>query len=113
MSGSIIGNQPQIRSLYRHIVRAARAFPSIKRDKLVEEVRSEFRAHATETDPEELRTRFHLAFKGLDQLSMYTDLSKRRGDWSVNLDSNPMPRPATEEELAEDAAAAAAAAAAK
>jgi hypothetical protein len=34
---------------------------------------------------------------------MYSDLPKRRGDWAVNLDANPMPRPATEEELEDDA----------
>ena len=49
-----------------------------------------------------LQQLFHLAHKGLGQLSMYSDLPKRQGDWAVNLDANPMPRPATEEELEED-----------
>lgn len=31
--------------LYRQIMKAAKTFPSIKRDKIVEEIRHEFRAH--------------------------------------------------------------------
>jgi len=100
---SIIGKPVEIRSLYRAIVRSAKAFPSVKRQKLVEEVRSEFRAHSGETDVAMLETYFQTALKGLEQLNMYSNLPSRHGDWSVDLESNPMPQPpATEEEVKQE-----------
>ncbi len=42
----------RVRELYRGILRHARAFPSIKRDEMVEEIRNEFRENASLKDPD-------------------------------------------------------------
>jgi len=88
----------QTKGLYREILRAARAFPSIKRDSLVDEVRREFRANMNETDTQILQDQFQIAFKGLEQLSMYVTTVRSQGDWSVQLESNPMPKGYVDEE---------------
>ena len=80
--------------LYRDIIRSARIFPSKNRNKIVQEIRDEFRRNRnmeTIAANEQLK----LAFKGLDQLNAYSNLPKKRGDWAVSLESNPMPRPQT------------------
>jgi cytochrome c oxidase assembly factor 4 len=79
--------------LYKRILGAARAFPSIKRDKLVEEIRTEFRANANEADGPRMQEQLGVAYKGLEQLSMYSGLKSNRGDWAVSLETNPMPKP--------------------
>lgn len=79
-------------SLYRSIIKAAKAFPSIKRNKIVEEIRVGFRANAKENDAAKVKASLDLATKGLSQLSAYTSLPKSSGNWSVNMDNEPMPR---------------------
>jgi hypothetical protein len=81
--------------LYRNIVKAAKRFPSKKRDKILREIRYEFRKNSTETNPQKIDQSIMLAKKGLGQLSMYSDLSDNRNAWSVTLDQEPMPKPAT------------------
>ena len=57
----------------------------------------EFRANRNETDSTRLDKQIHLAKKGLAQLSMYSNLSNQQGNWSVDLDQEPMPQPKPKE----------------
>jgi LYR motif-containing protein 4 len=95
-TGSVNMKRHNILGLYRAVLRSARAFPSIKRNSLVEEVRREFRANVDEKDAETQRGLLQVALKGLEQLQMYSDLPKNKNDWSVSLETNPMPRPPEE-----------------
>jgi hypothetical protein len=79
--------------LYRHILRNARAFPSIKRDKLVQEIQHSFRANRGETDPDKLRVMYSVADKGLEQLMAYTRPVVRGNTIEVSLEEDPMPKP--------------------
>ena len=45
--------------LYRHILRAARRFPSIKRDAIVQEIKAEFAANKVLHSPYEAVTSAH------------------------------------------------------
>ena len=86
MSGSTL-------QLYRQIVRAAKAFPSIKRIKILNEIRSGFRDNKQLPAGPVLSEKLALATKGLQQLSQYSNLSKRGGgNWAVNMETEPMPR---------------------
>lgn len=85
-------------SLYKAILSAARRFPSKKRDSIVKEVQYEFRVNKTESDKEKVLQQINIAIKGLGQLSMYSDLPKNASDWSVNLETTPMPKPKEESE---------------
>ena len=66
--------------LYRSIVKSAKRFPSIKRDKLVANIRMEFRQNASCSDPKKVNGYLELAIKGLDQLNAYSNLPKHN-DW--------------------------------
>jgi cytochrome c oxidase assembly factor 4 len=77
--------------LYRRILLSAKSFPSIKKQKIIEEIRSEFRAKKSLTDEKEIRMAIDVATKGLHQLSMYSSLNQRSSTWSVSLDNCPMP----------------------
>lgn len=77
-------------SLYRQILFAARRFPSIKRHKIVEEIRQGFRENKS-LGGEELKVKLDVAIKGLGQLQQYTTLPKSSTSWSVSMENNPMP----------------------
>lgn len=79
--------------LYRHILRHARAFPSIKRDRLVREIQQSFRDNSKEADAEKLRVLYSVADKGLEQLMAYTRPVVRGNTIEVSLEENPMPKP--------------------
>ena len=81
----------QVLHLYRSILGAARRFPSIKRNKIVEEIRTGFREHR-HAKGDELQAKLSIAIKGLSQLEQYSSLSKKATSWSVNLEQNPMPQ---------------------
>ena len=87
--------------LYRSILGAARRFPSIKRNKIVEEIRTGFRQHRDATG-DELQAKLSVAIKGLSQLEQYSSLSKTATSWSVNLEQNPMPQSAEREAKARE-----------
>ena len=78
-------------SLYRNILRHARIFPSIKRDKVVLEIMDSFRRNRNEQDPEKLRVHLLLGTQGLEQLKSYTCLKDKPGNLSVTMHQNPMP----------------------
>lgn len=71
--------------LYKHILRAAKAFPSIKRGAVLEEIRAEFRANKETADPASLRQQLQAAVRGLQQLEEYSGLDVRGADWEVSL----------------------------
>ena len=93
MSGSL-----SLIHLYRNVIKAAKKFPSKKREKILQEIRFDFRKNAKETDPQKVQQCINLAKKGLGQLSMYSNLSGTHGGWSVTLDQEPMPKPAPKNE---------------
>ncbi len=78
-------------SLYRQILYAARQFPSIKRHKIVEEIRVGFRENKN-LQGEELKVKLDVAIKGLSQLHQYTTLPKSSTSWSVSMETTPMPQ---------------------
>lgn len=78
--------------LYRQIIKAAKIFPSIKKLKILAEIRFEFRQNRSITNEEEIRKYRDKAIKGLEQLSMYSDLPKNAFNWKVDLEKEPMPQ---------------------
>lgn len=93
-------------SLYRQILFAARRFPSIKRHKIVEEIRQGFRENKS-LHGEELKVKLDVAIKGLGQLQQYTTgLPKASTSWSVSMETNPMPNMKKTEERPGEARAA-------
>lgn len=71
--------------LYRHILKEAKVFPSIKRNTIIEEIRLEFRTNSSETDSEKIKQQIKVAVRSLEQMESLTKLDKKSSDWSVNL----------------------------
>jgi uncharacterized membrane protein YgcG len=57
--------------LYRHILRAAKEFPSVKRSTIIREIKAEFRANKDVADPDKLAHCRQLAERGLSDLNAY------------------------------------------
>ncbi|KAK9829362.1 hypothetical protein WJX72_005410 [[Myrmecia] bisecta] len=77
--------------LYRQILRAAKQFPSIKRNQIVEDIRQEFQAHKNLTDSGAIRLQRQLAVDGLRQLEDYVGVTqKKSNDWDLSLRGNSM-----------------------
>ena len=81
-----------IRRLYKQILLNAQAFPSIKRDALVENIKLTFRENMHLTG-EPAKVELDLAMKSLAQLRSYTGFSDDDPNWSVAMMTNPMPQP--------------------
>mmetsp|Transcript_70190 Transcript_70190/g.137862 ORF Transcript_70190/g.137862 Transcript_70190/m.137862 type:complete len:90 (-) Transcript_70190:52-321(-) len=77
--------------LYKNILYCAYRFPSIKRAKIVEEIKLGFRQNKVVEDPAELSKLLAVAVDGLNKLSMYTSLPKDAFSWTVDMDRQPMP----------------------
>jgi hypothetical protein len=82
-----------IRRLYKQILLNAQAFPSIKRDELVSNIKLEFRENAHLTDSEQVKEKLDVAMKGLAQLRSYTGFDDEDPNWSVAMTTTPMPQP--------------------
>lgn len=81
-----------ILSLYRSIIRSAKVFPSRNRARILEGIRSDFKINKNIEEGEKRTELLNIAIKGIQQLNMYSKLDPTRGaDWSVTLDSSPMP----------------------
>lgn len=62
-------------SLYRGIMRTAQRWPSVRKAKLIEEIRDEFRRNAGEADPKRLEKMVAEAHAGLASLRQQCGLS--------------------------------------
>lgn len=74
--------------LYRDILKLAARFPSINRAQMIEEIKLEFHAGKTLTDPAEITRRRQLAVQSVKQLRDYTKLDSSSTDWDVYLRGN-------------------------
>lgn len=71
--------------LYRNVLKAAKRYPSVKRDQLVVGIKEEFRTNKDLQDRDVLQKKIKVAEDGLEQLKMYTDLNRSSNEWSLNL----------------------------
>ena len=83
----------QLLRLYKATLTAARAFPSIKRDAIIEDIRVEWRAGAppgTVTDRTTVAHRIEVAIRGLQTLQKYSGLDAGASAWVVDLEQSPL-----------------------
>jgi len=83
----------QVLVLYKQILRACKTFPSKNKLRLFKEIKDDFRKNRNMTNETEVGIAIEKATKGLSQLNVYSTLNNKAGNWSVQLESNPMPRP--------------------
>lgn len=75
----------EIRQMYRHILKLAKDFPSVNRDGLIHDIKCEFHANKTLTDPKKIEAQLASARQGLNELSMYGKLDRKDSDWTVEI----------------------------
>jgi hypothetical protein len=92
-------SRAKILRLYKDILSSAKQFPSIKKFKIIDEIKVGFKQYKSSTDDNEIQARINLAIDGLSKLSMYSNLSHSSRSWVVNMDKQPMPK---KEEKAKD-----------
>ena len=89
------GAKVNVPRLYRHILKNAAVFPSIKRASMIEEIKQDFRDGVLLRDEREVAEAIARAEKGLEQLQVYTKgLDKSSEGWVITTEDNPMQRPA-------------------
>jgi len=74
-------------------MKAAKKFPSIKRNGIIKEIRESFRNNKGEKDPKKISDALNVANTGLAQLRMYSSLPTGEKSWVVDLNKNPFPMP--------------------
>ena len=89
--------------LYKKLLRSAATFPSIKREKIYQAIREEWRDHVSLQDPDKTRIQIGIAYKGLDQLRQFDVMNMTGGNpdspnWNVHMEENPFPKPADYDE---------------
>jgi hypothetical protein len=83
MSGLTV---PQI---YRRVLKLAQRFPSIKKDRLVIDIKEEFHENKSITDPIKIHEKIQVALRGIHQLSQYVNLDPAATHWSVQMEQEP------------------------
>ena len=80
----------KVLSLYRHLLRTVRTFPSKKRASIREDICITFRERRGLKEPGELAHAWEVGVRGLETMSKYTSLDKKSSNWSVTLDQAPL-----------------------
>eukprot|EP00658_Telonema_sp_P-2_P066692 TRINITY_DN5565_c0_g1_i2.p1 TRINITY_DN5565_c0_g1~~TRINITY_DN5565_c0_g1_i2.p1 ORF type:complete len:122 (+),score=35.58 TRINITY_DN5565_c0_g1_i2:95-460(+) len=81
MSTGVALTKPEMRSLYRALLKSALTFPSKRRESIVMDIRSQFRVHSGEKDPAAIKEMTQEAEHALFELGRFAKGGKD-GNWS-------------------------------
>mmetsp|Transcript_15225 Transcript_15225/g.28904 ORF Transcript_15225/g.28904 Transcript_15225/m.28904 type:complete len:109 (-) Transcript_15225:31-357(-) len=89
--------------LYKQLLRSCQTYPSKNRAGIYQAIREEWRDHRDQRDETKLNRQITIAYKGLSQLRQYDVETMTKGkvhsaNWEVQLEQNPMPKPADYDE---------------
>ncbi|WIA22709.1 hypothetical protein OEZ86_009672 [Tetradesmus obliquus] len=79
------GQQQSMLQLYRHILKAAKHFPSVKKHSIIKTIKDEFRENRALTDPEKVKHCRAVAERGLSDLQAYMGMQQQSGNMSITL----------------------------
>eukprot|EP00877_Chromochloris_zofingiensis_P004100 jgi/Chrzof1/13691/Cz08g08100.t1 len=65
--------------LYRHILKAAKRFPSVKKESIIKEIKAEFRANRGLSDQQKIEHSRSVAERGLSDLQSYSAMNQGSG----------------------------------
>lgn len=80
-----MASQASVLQLYRDILKAAKRFPSIKRNLILEDIKTEFHANKVMRNDEETAKARQVAASSLQQLHDYVGLGGSSNDDQVQL----------------------------
>ncbi|CAB9498787.1 expressed unknown protein [Seminavis robusta] len=98
---SMNASRKALLQVYKQLLRSAETFPSSNRKRIYQAIREEWRENAGMAE-QEAQVKVALAYKGLGQLRQF-DVDTMTGgtggnNWNVQLEQNPMPKPADYDE---------------
>ena len=102
MSG-LDSSRKALLQVYKQLLRSAKTYPSSNRTRIYQAIREEWRENAS-MGPDEAQVKVSLAYKGLGQLRQFDVSTMTAGNpnnsnnWNVQLEQNPMPKPADYDE---------------
>lgn len=84
--------RPETLALYRRLLRAGASFPSIRRDNILSDIRTQFREHQHETDHAKLAAALeeaHVALEQFDRFFPLTEAGEKQGSdaWHYEMKS--------------------------
>lgn len=80
-----MASQSQVLKLYRDILKAAKRFPSIKRDQILQDIKTEFHENKMMRNEEEVAKARQVAASSLQQLQDYVGMGGSSADGEVQL----------------------------
>ncbi|KAK1946118.1 hypothetical protein P3T76_003166 [Phytophthora citrophthora] len=75
----------EVLRMYRRILKLAQRYPSIKRESIIRDIKTEFHANKSLTDAQEIREELASVRAGIKELSMYANLHPSMPNWSVEV----------------------------
>ena len=71
--------------MYRRLLKLAQRYPSIKRESIIRDIKTAFRANKDLTDVQKIREELASVQAGIQELSMYASLHSSMPNWSVEV----------------------------
>ncbi|EEY61797.1 uncharacterized protein PITG_13739 [Phytophthora infestans T30-4] len=75
----------EVLRMYRRILKLAQRYPSIKRESIIRDIKTEFHANKDLTDAQKIREELASVRAGITELSMYASLHPSLPNWSVEV----------------------------
>lgn len=82
---SQVSSSSGVLTLYRRILKAAKHFPSIKRDSIISDIKVEFRENKDIADSQEQEEKVRIAQRSLEELESYVDMHSSSDAWTKTL----------------------------
>lgn len=82
---SNVSSSSAVLTLYRRILKAAKQFPSIKRDGIIKDIKVEFRENRNIADSHELEEKIRVAQRSLEELESYVEMHQSSDTWTKTL----------------------------
>ncbi|CAI5702423.1 hypothetical protein KXD40_003399 [Peronospora effusa] len=75
----------EVLRMYRRILKLAQRYPSIKRESIIRDIKTNFHANKNLTDVQKIREELASVQAGIQELSMYASLDPLMPNWSVEV----------------------------
>ena len=83
----------QVLRMYRRLLKLAQQYPSIKRQSIIKDVKTEFRANRDLSDAPAIRQELAAVQAGIKELSMYASLHPSLPNWTIEVGHDAAPTP--------------------
>ena len=81
----------QVLRMYRRLLKLAQQYPSIKRQSIIKDVKTEFRANRYLSDAPAIRQELAAVQAGIKELSMYASLHPSLPNWTIEVGHDAAP----------------------